>query len=56
VELARAFADRVVGLHRGEIVFDGAPRDLDDAALTLIYHQTRPGSSPSERVPVSVGA
>jgi phosphonate transport system ATP-binding protein len=53
VELAREFADRAVGLHRGEIVFDGTPADLDESTLALIYHQTRPAPSPG--VPVSSG-
>jgi phosphonate transport system ATP-binding protein len=44
VDLAREFAERVVGVHSGEIVYDGPAADLDDATLTLIYHQTKPGS------------
>jgi ABC-type phosphate/phosphonate transport system ATPase subunit len=36
----------VVGLHAGEIVYDGAPGDLDDAALALIY---QPALTPAER-------
>ncbi len=37
VPLAQSFADRVVGLRAGEIVFDGKPDQLDDAVLTEIY-------------------
>lgn len=37
VALASQFADRVVGLHKGAIVFDGVPTTLDAAALTAIY-------------------
>jgi len=37
VELARRFADRIVGMSRGEIVFDGPPRALEDARLLQIY-------------------
>jgi phosphonate transport system ATP-binding protein len=37
VALARQFAQRVVGLRGGEIVFDGAPDALGPAALTEIY-------------------
>jgi len=37
VDLARRFADRVVGLAGGRVVFDGPAHDLDDAALTTIY-------------------
>jgi phosphonate transport system ATP-binding protein len=37
VQLARAYADRIVGIARGVIVFEGRPSDLDDAALDRIY-------------------
>jgi len=37
VELARRFADRVIGLAGGEVVFDDAPAQLDDAQLKRIY-------------------
>lgn len=37
VELAREFADRVVGITAGQVVFDGPPAALDEAALQRIY-------------------
>ena len=37
VELAKRFADRIVGMAKGEIVFDGAPRALEDEHLIAIY-------------------
>jgi phosphonate transport system ATP-binding protein len=37
VDLARRFADRIVGMAKGEIVFDGPPRALQDAHLLQIY-------------------
>src|SRR5215510_11358785 len=37
VDLARRFADRIVGRSKGEIVFDGAPAALTDASLLAIY-------------------
>jgi phosphonate transport system ATP-binding protein len=37
VDLARRFADRIVGMSRGEIVFDGPPRALEDTRLLQIY-------------------
>ena len=37
VQLALAFADRVIGLREGVIVFDGAPDALDAGVLTEIY-------------------
>lgn len=36
-ELAVRFADRVLGLRSGRIVFDGPPERLDEAALAEIY-------------------
>ena len=37
VELARRFADRIVGMSKGAIVFDGAPGELKDSHLLEIY-------------------
>jgi phosphonate transport system ATP-binding protein len=37
LELTRAYADRVVGLRAGEIVFDGPTRELNEAAVEAIY-------------------
>lgn len=37
VGLAQMFAQRIVGLRKGEIVFDGAPDMLTPEVLTLIY-------------------
>jgi phosphonate transport system ATP-binding protein len=37
VELARRFADRIIGMSKGEVVFDGAPEELDDRHLMQIY-------------------
>ncbi|SEG75408.1 phosphonate ABC transporter ATP-binding protein [Marinobacterium lutimaris] len=37
VALARQFADRIVGLRAGRIVFDGMPQELDNEILTRIY-------------------
>src|SRR6266498_6015499 len=37
VDLARRFADRIVGMSKGEIVFDGPPRALEDSHLLAIY-------------------
>jgi len=37
VDLAREFADRIVGIAHGEVVFDGPPTALGEAALTAIY-------------------
>src|SRR5437016_13720841 len=37
VDLARRFADRIVGMAKGEIVFDGPPAALADAHRLRIY-------------------
>jgi len=37
VDLARRFADRIVGMSKGEIVFDGPPQALEDRHLMKIY-------------------
>jgi phosphonate transport system ATP-binding protein len=37
VELARRFAERIIGMSNGRIVFDGPPGRLDDGELTAIY-------------------
>lgn len=37
VELARRCASRIIGMSRGEIVFDGGPEALDDSHLAAIY-------------------
>lgn len=37
IEYAREFADRIVGLFDGKIVFDGPPEKLDQTALEKIY-------------------
>jgi len=37
VELARRFADRIIGMSKGEVVFDGPPGALADSHLLQIY-------------------
>lgn len=37
VDLARAYADRIIGLNQGRVVFDGSPDRLLSAALASIY-------------------
>lgn len=38
VDLARAHADRIIGLQDGRVVFDARVEELDDAAVTRLYH------------------
>jgi phosphonate transport system ATP-binding protein len=42
-ELAKAFADRIVGIADGSVVFDGRPAGLDRVALDRVYRRTSPG-------------
>jgi len=37
VGLARRYADRIIGMSKGDIVFDGPPQALEDAHLLAIY-------------------
>ena len=37
VELARRYADRIIGMSKGKIVFDGPPSALTDSHLLAIY-------------------
>lgn len=47
VDLARRFADRVVALDRGQIIFDGAPDELLEGDLATIYARSEaPASGP----------
>lgn len=47
VDLAREFADRIIAIAHGRVVFDGAPHELSDALLQGIYDQA-PTSSREE--------
>ena len=48
VEYARRYADRVLGLRDGRLVFDGPPEDLTDGVLTMIFGEC---STPESRNP-----
>ncbi len=37
VELAKRFCGRVIGMHQGEVVFDGPPEAIETRHLTQIY-------------------
>lgn len=56
VEYARQFADRIIGLYQGQVVFDDHPRQLTEAVIQRLYRvtatpgtladaQTRPGNA-----------
>ena len=37
VDVAKTYADRIVGIHKGEVVFDDVPEKLDEAMIEKIY-------------------
>ena len=41
LDVALKYSTRIIGLSKGEIVFDGAPDKLDDAAIERIYGTSR---------------
>lgn len=57
VELAKAYADRLVGVAQGVIVFDGKPAQLDRAAMDQIYRFDKDQKSPQTETfePQSLG-
>ena len=44
--LAKRFADRVIGLRAGGVVWDGAALALDDTAIASIYGSEQPPTAP----------
>ncbi len=48
VGYAMEFADRIVGIHAGAVVFDGTPKTLDAAALARIYPGLEQAASPED--------
>ncbi|TLP45407.1 ATP-binding cassette domain-containing protein [Cohaesibacter sp. CAU 1516] len=49
-ELARRFADRIIGMRNGRIVFDLAACDLTEDATAVLYDNTGPASGVSQKV------
>ena len=52
VELAREYADRVIGLARGRVVFDGPPAELSNELLASIYDQGAAATTESNGAPL----
>jgi phosphonate transport system ATP-binding protein len=50
VDIIRRYADRVIGMNAGRVVFDGSPERLDDATLAAIY-QREPEQAPAWEAP-----
>ena len=51
VGLAREFADRLIGIKAGSIVFDGAPSSIDLAAEQALYGQGSQGDASVPETP-----
>jgi len=49
IDLAREFADRIVALRDGQVVFDGTPAAFDDASAVAIYAGSAPLQGPRPR-------
>jgi phosphonate transport system ATP-binding protein len=54
VEYARRYADRVLGLRAGRLVFDGLASSLDEAAIAGIFGDERPGALQAIARPLEV--
>ena len=39
-DIAKKYSTRIIGLSKGEIVFDGKPEELTDEVLEMIYGTT----------------
>jgi phosphonate transport system ATP-binding protein len=37
LDLTREYADRIVGLNQGQVLFDGPTKDLNEAAAEMVY-------------------
>jgi len=52
IDLAREFADRIIGMRDGRIVFDGTPEEFTDARVEALYQgakwEDHPASAPVE--------
>ena len=54
VEYARRYADRVLGLRGGRLVFDGPAAELDDGAVGRIFGVERPDAPEAVAPPLAV--
>ncbi len=56
VALAKEFADRIVAMKAGEVVADGLPSELDEAALERVYSIAPKGGGGAEKNAPPLGA
>lgn len=55
IDAAREYSDRIIGLARGRVVFDGPPDDLTSAAMREIYQIDSPGTGVPEEITSPTG-
>jgi len=48
LDTARAYADRIIGLNAGRIVFDGPPATLNEQAIAEVYGSANDGEAVTE--------
>jgi phosphonate transport system ATP-binding protein len=41
IDVARKYADRIVGLSQGKVIFDGAPKQLSDNVVETIFRKKK---------------
>lgn len=56
VDLAREFAQRIVGLRGGRVVFDGTPEEFTDARFDALYSGTSWDEEPAHLLKTSLAA
>ncbi|MCY1559876.1 phosphonate ABC transporter, ATP-binding protein [compost metagenome] len=58
IELASEFADRIVALRHGAVVFDGAPAAFDPKVFDAVYGRTPAPARPAPKasLPLHAGA
>jgi phosphonate transport system ATP-binding protein len=54
LEFARRFADRIIGLAKGTVVFDGPPARLGRAEIARIYGAEPAATEPSDTEPLQL--
>ncbi|MDQ6420239.1 phosphonate ABC transporter ATP-binding protein [Paenibacillus sp. LHD-117] len=45
VDMAKKYATRIIGIHKGQKVFDGTPEELTDDMIALIYNRPAAGGA-----------
>ena len=54
LQTARDYCDRIIGMRKGAIVFDGAPSQMSEAQARVIYGSG--GQDHEEEVELALGA